>query len=191
MWQENISLFFLLYHSIFCDITGHFLVFKIRIISGDISTDVLLLFIQVLGQDCTTILLTRTMMAEIKKWTLMICAILKTKILPPVPPSSTANVGPYARFLDFSQTCPTGLICLKTLSIRHFQNPPLPLEGPPPPACSIYEAIEASNLIYNVTQYMISYPISHLIYVTLLSYPISGLMSFMIFGTGPIGSTLG
>jgi hypothetical protein len=59
-------------------------------------------------------------------------------------------------------------------------------------------AIQASILIflYNVTPrtfilYMISYTISYLIYVTLISCPISGLMSYMTFGTGPIGSTLG
>jgi hypothetical protein len=78
---------------------------------------VLLLFIQVLGQDCTTIILTRTMMEEIKKWILTICVILKTKILTfhqvQLPMSDHTP--------DFSQTCPTGLICLKTLSIRHFQ----------------------------------------------------------------------
>jgi len=77
-----------------------------------------LLFIQVLGQDGITIILTRTMMAAIQNWILMICAILKTKILTfhqvQLPMSDHTH--------DFSQTSPTGLICLKTLSTRHFQH---------------------------------------------------------------------
>ncbi len=100
---------------------------------------------------------------------------------PHVPPSSTANIGPCARLLA---NMPDWTDISQDAFKKAFSALPLPLEGPPPPGCSIYEAIEASNLIflYNVTphtfiSHMISYPISHLIYVTLLSYPISGLMS--------------
>jgi hypothetical protein len=60
---------------------------------------------------------------------------------------------------------------------KAFSALPLPLEGPPPAGCSIYEAMQASILIflYNVTpnvtphtfiSYIISYLISYLICVS-------------------------
>jgi hypothetical protein len=59
---------------------------------------------------------------------------------PHVPSSSTANIGPYTRFLanmtdwtDMSQDAFN----------KAFSALPLQLEGPPPPGCSIYEAIQA------------------------------------------------
>ena len=48
---------------------------------SDIGTDVLFSFFQVLHRLGPTIILTRTMIAAIEKWMLMICAILKTNVL--------------------------------------------------------------------------------------------------------------
>ncbi len=133
MWQEGVSLKNCdIGYDIGCDITVFPVIsqffsvisqvifwFSISGFSAVISsTDVLLLIIQVLSQDGKTIVLMRTMMAAIQKWILMICAILKTKILTfhqvQLPISDHTH--------DFSQTCPAGLICLKTLSTRHFQH---------------------------------------------------------------------
>ena len=78
---------------------------------------------------------------------------------PHVPPSSTANVGPYARFLA---NMPDWTDMSQDAFNKAFSALPLLLEGRPPPGCSIYEAIEASNLksIYNVTPHtFISYMI--------------------------------
>jgi len=60
-----------------------------------------LFFIQVLHQVGTTILLTRSIITVIKKWILMICAILKTYILTfhQVQLPMSESVGPYAQFL--------------------------------------------------------------------------------------------
>ena len=115
---------------------------------------------------------------------------------PYVPPSSTANVWPYARFLS---NMPDWIDMYQDAFNKAFSALPLSLEGPPPHGCSIHATIQASISIfgYNFTphstfiSYLISYPISYLIYVTLISYPISGPILYMIFGTGPIGSTVG
>ncbi len=148
--------------------------------SCDITTDAQLLLSQVLCQVCTTIVLTRTMIAAIKKWMLMIYVILKTYILTDDPPRSTVKVGPYAPFLA---NMPNWNDVSQENFNKEFAALPLPLEGSSPSCCSIHEAIQASILIirYNVRPHsFISYPsptsyqmISYLIYVTLISYPIS------------------
>ena len=73
-----------------------------------------------------------------------------------VPPRSTANVGPYARFLA---NMPDWTDMSQETFNKAFLALPIPMEGPPPPGRSIHEAIQVSF------SYIISYLISRLIYV--------------------------
>jgi hypothetical protein len=63
---------------------------------------------------------------------------------PDVPPTSTANLGHFARFIadmpdwsDMSQADYT----------KAYEALPQPLPGPAPPGLSIHEAIQARNII--------------------------------------------
>jgi hypothetical protein len=89
--------------------------------------------IQVLSQDGTTTVLTRTMMAAIQKWIVMICAILKTKILTfhQVQLPMSDHTLDLPDWTDMSQDAFN----------KAFSALPFPLKGPRPPGCSIYEAI--------------------------------------------------
>ena len=75
---------------------------------------------------------------------------------PQAPPRSTANVGPYARFLA---NMPDWTDMSQETFNKAFLALPIPMEGPPPPGRSIHEAIQVSF------SYIISYLISRLIYV--------------------------
>jgi hypothetical protein len=188
-----------------------FLLSRSEFLSCDISTDVQLLFFQVLCQVGTPILPTRIMIAVINND----CSEMDADDLrnfedqfSDVPPRSTVKFGPYARFLA---NMPDWINMSQDDFTKAFAALSLPLAGPSPPCCLIHEAIQARISIfrYNVTPHtfisylisysisyliyanLISYPILHLIYVSLISYTMSGQMSYMIFSTGQIGSTLG
>ena len=102
---------------------------------------------------------------------------------PNVPSSATSNVGLYARFLAIM---PDWTDVSRRLN-KAFSALPIPMKGPPPPACSIHEAIQVS------ISYMISYPdIRHSDIIPDIIPDIRpDIIYDMIFGTGLIGSTLG
>jgi hypothetical protein len=92
---------------------------------------------------------------------------------PHIPQTSTANLGPYARFL---QTMPDYNDMTQEEFDRAFGSLPLPTAGPSPPGILIHAAIEAnyihrytdviSDVVYDIVQYFdmsISYMISYLI----------------------------
>ena len=56
---------------------------------------------------------------------------------PQVPTRSTANVGPYARFLA---NMPDWTDMSQDTFNKACSALPIPMEGPPPPGCSIHEA---------------------------------------------------
>jgi hypothetical protein len=80
------------------------------------------------------------MIAAIKRWILMICAILKTNIrtfhqvqLPMSDHTVTLISRKHTRLVS------------QDAFNKAFSSLTLPSEGPPPPGCSIYEAKQASN----------------------------------------------
>ena len=62
--------------------------------------------------------------------------------LPSIQPTSPADLGPYARFL---QSMPDYLNVTQQEFTRAVDTLPQPSSGPPPPGISIHAAIQASN----------------------------------------------
>ena len=96
---------------------------------------------------------------------------------PHIPPTTTADLGPYARFL---QNLPDYNDMTQAEFNKAFEALPLPSPGPPPPGIPHHAAIEASythrytdiipEVAYDIIpdkNIPISYPIS-----CLISYPI-------------------
>jgi hypothetical protein len=101
--------------------------------------------------------------------------------LPSIQPTSPADLGPYARFL---QSMPDYLDMAQEEFTRAVDTLPQLLSGPPPPGISIHAAIQASY-----TRHMpISYPISCMI----SNHGIRYLTRYRVrYLTGWISSTLG
>jgi hypothetical protein len=102
--------------------------------------------------------------------------------VPHIPQTSTANLGPFARFL---QTMPDHNDMTQEEFDRAFRSLPLPTAGPSPPGLSIHAAMEASyihrytNIVSDVVYDIVLYfdmSIQHMI-----SYLISFAISYTIF----------
>jgi hypothetical protein len=77
--------------------------------------------------------------------------------LPSIQPTSPADLGPYARFL---QSMPDYLDMTQEEFTRAVDTLPQPSSRPPPPGISIHEAIQASYTRHIPISYPISYMIS-------------------------------
>ena len=97
--------------------------------------------------------------------------------VPHIPHTSTANLGPYARFL---QTMPDYNDMTQEEFDQALRSLPLPTPGPATPGISIHAAIEASY-IYQYTDIVSDVVYDIVLYFDMsISHMISYLISFAI-----------
>jgi hypothetical protein len=140
------------------------------------------------------ILMTTTILEVMKRWILKIWSWYKDQD-PHVPPTTTANLGPYARFLE---NMPDFVSLTQEEYNTSFQAAfNQPIFGPPPPGISIHEAIQASyytSYTYQVVcrvRYRTRYH-CHFIYRYHIRYHIWYRTRYHVrYLTGWIGSALG